>query len=379
MNKRVFSVEVEETAGRFHSQYTDPVSPRDQIGCSLQTRLLAFGAILMFPWICQCAFGTDHFVSPFGGNVPPFTDWSSAATNIQDAIDAASVSDVVWVTNGVYAAGGKVMAGDLTNRVVLDKALTVQSVNGPLVTTIQGPVVPPGSQAVRGAWLTNGAVLQGFTIQGGATRPVGDATLTAGGGVWCASSNAFVFNCLVVSNSAAPLGGDGGGAYQGTLMNCWLYGNYASYGGGAYLSSLYNCTLLQNRSSAVGTAGTYNCPMVNCIPVLNSSGNYWQGTQTYCCTTPLPPGVGNIGADPQLMPDGIHIANTSPCRGAGTNLAVGTDIDGQPWANPPSIGCDESSPIPVAYGAPVLRLTPDPAGFTLTAPVVDAGRDPAPG
>jgi hypothetical protein len=50
---------------------------------------------------------------------------------------------------------------------------------------------------------------------------------------------------------------------------------------------------------------------------------------------------GNIDADPQLL-DGIHIAVTSPCRGAGSAAYLsGTDIDGEGWATPPSMGCDE--------------------------------------
>jgi hypothetical protein len=114
--------------------------------------------------IIDC-FATDRFVSLDGGNTAPFATWADAATNIQDAIDAASAGEIVWVTNGVYATGGKVMAGDLTNRVALDKALTVQSVNGPFVTTIEGAGATNGPLAVRCAWLTNGAILQGFTLR----------------------------------------------------------------------------------------------------------------------------------------------------------------------------------------------------------------------
>src|SRR5664279_3657819 len=132
----------------------------------------------------------------------PFIDWTTAATNIQDAIEASVDGDLILVTNGVYGAGGRVMAGDLTNRVALNKALTVQSVNGPFATVIQGTGATNGNSAVRCAWLTNGASLVGFTLQAGATRSSGDNALGNGGGAWCSSSNAIVANCLIMSNTA---------------------------------------------------------------------------------------------------------------------------------------------------------------------------------
>src|SRR3954462_9739818 len=82
---------------------------------------------------------TDRFVSPFGGHVPPFTDWSTAATNIQAAVNTAAAGDQVWVTNGVYETGASLdPQGQLSNRVAITKAVIVRSVNGPEATVIAG-------------------------------------------------------------------------------------------------------------------------------------------------------------------------------------------------------------------------------------------------
>jgi hypothetical protein len=326
---------------------------------------------------------------------PPFADWTTAATNIQIAIDAASAGDTVLVTNGIFTlsnSGGRMMDGHLTNLVVINKAITVQSVNGPSYTTIQCPGVGNSIRSVRCVWLTNNATLMGFTLTGGGTRSGTGTTYDTGGGVWGSSTNASVVNCLIISNYAWF---QGGGAYRVALNNCVIQSNRCSndisptdhpYGCGASSCNLSNCVLKQNFTYAqdVLGVGAYNSYLQNCAIIQNIGGikgsaiyggsllNCTVYSNTYVTTavdsakltncivwgnggsvattnctvaysdTDSPvSGAGNISANPQLLGDGYHVAVASPCFGAGTNLAMGTDIDFEAWANPPSMGVDE--------------------------------------
>ena len=43
-----------------------------------------------------------------------------------------------------------------------------------------------------------------------------------------------------------------------------------------------------------------------------------------------------------MLASASHLAVGSPCIGAGhSGYATGTDIDGEAWRTPPSMGCDE--------------------------------------
>lgn len=229
---------------------------------------------------------------------PPYTNWITAATNIQDAVDAASPADIVLVTNGVYQAGGKAIAGTSTNRIAITRAMTVQSVNGPAVTFIQGWQVPGainGDGAVRCAYLTDGALLSGFTLTNGATRTSGGSAMDAsGGGAWCQSTNAVLSNCVVVANACYYMGA---GVYSGTLFDCEVNANTnldtcLGGGGGAIYSQLVNCRLCGNRTSRGEGGGALSCYLTNCV----LTGNYDVGaskcTLDHCLVTAnIGPGV----------------------------------------------------------------------------------------
>ena len=208
---------------------------------------------------------------------PPYVDWSTAATDIQSAIDAANVGDRILVTNGIYNTGGRVVTGSLLNRVVVSKALTVQSVNGPKVTIIQGAQVPVtiiGEGATRCVYLTNSATLTGFTLTNGATRGMlGSSTELYGGGIYCRSASAVVSNCVVTGNAATIYGG---GGYQGTYYNCNFIGNSATNGGGTSLSILSNCLLLNNTAFNYG-AGAYSSSLTGCTVATNYGSSYGGG------------------------------------------------------------------------------------------------------
>ena len=216
----------------------------------------------------------------------PYTNWATAATTIQAAVDAAAAGDEIVVTNGTYATGGKAVYGTMTNRVVIDKAVTVRSVNGPLATSIAGQPAPGttgnGDGAIRCVYLVANAVLSGFTLTNGHTHADGDYSgEQSGGGAWCGSSGVLT-NCTLTANSAYY----GGGAYRGTLNNCTLTGNSAHYGGGASESTLNNCTLTANSAYYGGGAceGTLN----NCTLTANSAefgGGAYVGTLNNCTLT----------------------------------------------------------------------------------------------
>lgn len=311
---------------------------------------------------------------------PPYATWDTAATQIQQAVAAADPGDTIIVTNGIYREGVVETAGEGKSRVALTNRAILRSLNGPAATVIEG-----GTNRLRCVYVGDQSVLSGFTLTGG-TAFVGGGALCAVGGVLTnciLSGNSAEYNgggvsggtldnCTISRNSTASEGGgvsgstlygctvtgnsatsSGGGVFEGTLYNCTVTGNSADWGGGIAYGRLYNCIAYFNRARVAED---------NYIPGDQESGRWGDKTVfEFSCTSPLPPGPGNIDVDPGLS-TATHLSLDSPCVGTGSAIYTrGFDVDGQSWATPPAMGADEPR---LTTDIPTLRIE---AGTTTVA------------
>lgn len=285
-----------------------------------------------------------HYVALDSANpVPAYSTWATAATNIQDALDAAFVGSKVIVSNGVYVNGARAVGTSATNRVVVPPLVTLQSLNGAAVTVIEGyqsPGTINDSNAVRCVWLSADASLIGFTLTNGATvtQFYGEgppASRTAGGGVYCDAASAIVSRCVMIGNSASY---HGGGAYSGTLNQCLLLTNWAGTGGGGVFSSaLNNCTIVGNTAGSYG-GGAFYSTLNNCIIHFNTApdgADQYNSSLAYCSSMAPPDGGGNITNPPVFLNTAggdFRPQANSPGINAGNNAFVpeATDFAGNP-------------------------------------------------
>ena len=243
-----------------------PVTVRPLLLAAIFLRLLALKAT-----------ATTYYVDVNSTDpVPPFTNWCTASTDIQSAVNLTTNGDLVLVNDGIYQSGGytaPLSSPVETNCVVVTNTITLQSVNGPATTLICG------SNSMSCIYLANGAILSGFTLTNGLLN----AFSAKGGGAYCASTNTVITNCVFINNSASQ----GGGAYSGTLINCMLQGNSCYYdimgGGGAAYSTLLNCAILDNQSvRSAYYGGVCYCTLSNCIIAGNSWGGVGYSTLEDC-------------------------------------------------------------------------------------------------
>ncbi len=258
------------------------------------------GVLFFALMVCGFAYSqsTTYYVDAAQANDSGAgTNWATAKQTIQAAVDIAVDGCTVMVTNGIYNTGGAIAPDfnrlgslesyTMTNRVCITKSITVQSANGRGVTIIEGTAGSNGSNdvdSIRGVYLNNGAVLDGFTVRNGYTIETWSSQDGMGGGIW-AGTNCVATNCIITACLANAYGGAVYMYFGGTLNNCTLDGNRARNGsGGAHAGTLNDCTIMNN--SAYRSGGTEDSELNKCIIASNSSqdggGGASGGTLSNC-------------------------------------------------------------------------------------------------
>jgi hypothetical protein len=150
----------------------------------------------------------------------PYATWATAASNIQDAVNAASDSPLVLLESGTY---------DLDAEIVITNAITLRGVQGAAQTVLNGRAPQTGGRCL---FLNHpGAVAEGLTIQNGRVvgngggvyikagtlrrcRVTGNAvTNGSGGGVYAVSGDSLIEECDIVGNTLLSSTGSGAGVF----------------------------------------------------------------------------------------------------------------------------------------------------------------------
>jgi len=126
------------------------------------------------------------YVRGLGTHTYPYTNWTTAATNIQSAVDTVADDGTVWVTNGTYVLSAQIQGGKTRFPAERERAAATKV---------------DGNRADRCFYLMHaGAVADGFTLVNGSSG--------TGGGAYCANG-ATLQNSVICSNEATDLHGGG--------------------------------------------------------------------------------------------------------------------------------------------------------------------------
>lgn len=336
-----------------------------------------------------------RYVWTNGSHQAPYDGWSTAATNVQAALDVSAGGDRILVGDGVYAPFTS------TNAVI------IKSLHGPDATLVDG------LGTARAVDLGGGAVLDGFRLRRGWATDCGGLRARGGslvqnciienneatgqGGGLCLTENSRALDCIMVSNRAwngagvyASTGtvkdsslmwnigtaGSGGGAYldSGSAMaRCLVAGNSNRFGGGVYSreATLDNCTIISNRAELLGGGLQVEGGLTrNSLLTGNQAGS--QGGGVYAGTTGL---LINLTIADNSSPQGggAYLGQTA----ALWNSIVVSNLNDN-ITNPGSaiVQFTLSSPAPSGTGnldlPPLLCNAPD-YHLTADSPAINAG------
>jgi len=171
----------------------------------------------------------------------PFTNWDTAAHDIQAAIDVATNGSTVLVTDGTYR---------VSTQLSITQQISLLGAN-----IYPRPVVQAESN--RCLYVTTPAVIQFMNFENGYVA----AAPRFGAGVYAASSGATFVYCTFSKNNATTRG-QGGGlwlAATGTVSHCVFSGNSAGDGGGLYAAGAVtlDTSYFNDNTAETNGAGLY--------------------------------------------------------------------------------------------------------------------------
>jgi hypothetical protein len=271
--------------------------------------------------------GADYTVGQINGETATRTTstWAAPFKYLQNAINAASSGDIIFVKQGVHKPthlratptsytdgdhlnrnatftpkngvdiyGGfagtesktwqrvvddnghmvnqTILCGDVLNEAVIDPAITV----GDRRTTLSK--ANAAYHVLYGSGITSLTYVNGVTLRYGHANGSG---INGDGGGMRSTVNFVAINCIANNNTATY----GGGWYEGTNTNCIATNNTATYGGGGWIyGTNTNCTANNNTATTNG-GGWREGTNTNCTANNNTAthGGGWRyGTNTNC-------------------------------------------------------------------------------------------------
>jgi hypothetical protein len=229
---------------------------------------LAMGFAVLTGFVIGVSAATLYVSQTSPSPTPPYSSLSTAAHNIQDAVDVASDGDTVLVASGQYA---------LTNQITVTKGILLQSINGASQTYLIA------QSNIWCLWVSNSlALVDGFSLQPfGVSNPIVATGLFLAGGTArnCTFTNFFLgglgasvtMSGGVLSNSIVTYrrspADNVSGIYcsdGGLISNCQVLGQPGGQTGvGVYLlnSELQDCFI----SGIPGASGMARGPALYAI------------------------------------------------------------------------------------------------------------------
>ena len=212
-------------------------------------RTAYFGTFLYAIVLSGSVFGMDCYVATNGNHISPYENWDKAATNIQDAVNAAGAGGTVWISNGTYrVTSSSARLVSITNSLSLrgfsgNPADVLIDGNGPACTNrgIYVALTNPASVLIDALTISN------FYASGsGGGILIKITNLVSGAEV---SGTAVVQNCVLTDNKCFR---------AGTTFRGWGAG-LCAFGqvGSEFYTVVSNCTIINNitTNSGNGNAG----------------------------------------------------------------------------------------------------------------------------